>query len=232
MFDLIGVGRYLLNPRNLFNIAEIGGIMSDELFLFTKSIQKIASSVSSLEKEMDKDKVKEFIEAFHQADVQDQHFYVIGAGRSGNVGRSFVTRLTNMGYRAHFIGEPSTPAMKKGDVLVAISGSGETLDIVNRARTSKELGAAVFAVTSKTESSLGKLADYILYVPGRTKIDEDYPVLDNGYENGQLRGFRTPLTPMGTLFEINSSIALDALIPELAERKGIDETFMKDLHFD
>jgi|Deesub1362A_J573_1020465.scaffolds.fasta_scaffold00549_4 6-phospho-3-hexuloisomerase len=199
---------------------------------YKKSIQKICESVASLEKMTDIEAVAKFLDALHQIDVQDKHVYVFGVGRSGNVGRSFVTRLTNMGYHAHFIGEPSTPAMRGGDALVVISGSGETPDIINRAKTSKDLGAVVFGVTSKPESSLGKIADYLLYVPGRTKADEDYPVLEDSYENGQLRGFITPLTPMGTLFEINAGIALDALIPELAYRKGIDEKFMRELHFD
>ncbi|HID43234.1 MAG TPA: SIS domain-containing protein [Archaeoglobaceae archaeon] len=199
---------------------------------FRKSIEKICESVASLMHETNFDEVTRFLDALHSIDAEDKHVYVFGVGRSGNVGRSFVTRLTNMGYYAHFIGEPSTPAMRKGDALVVISGSGETPDVVNRTKTSKELGAIVFAVTSKPESSLGKLADYILYVPGRTKADEDYPVLEDSYENGQLRGFKTPLTPMGTLFEINAGIALDALIPELAHRKGIDERFMRELHFD
>lgn len=199
---------------------------------FKKSIRKIYSSIHSMEEEMDTEQVKKFLDALYDIDEEKKHVYVFGVGRSGNVGRSFVTRLTNMNYHAHFIGEASTPAMKEGDGLVVISGSGETPDIINRTRTSKELGAKVFAVTSKPNSTLGQLADYILYVPGRTKADEDYPVLEDSYENGQLRGFKTPLTPMGTLFEIKAGIALDGIIPELAYRKGIDEEFMKDLHFD
>ncbi|MFO7968447.1 MAG: SIS domain-containing protein [Archaeoglobaceae archaeon] len=199
---------------------------------FKKSIQKIYSSIYSMEDEMDVDQVNNFSSALHKTDEAKKHVYVFGVGRSGNVGRSFVTRLANMNYHAHFIGEASTPAMKKGDALVVISGSGETPDVLNRTKTSKELGAKVFAVTSKPNSTLGQMADYILYVPGRTKADEDYPVLEDSYENSQLRGFRTPLTPMGTLFEIKAGIALDGIIPELAYRKGIDESSMRDLHFD
>jgi len=121
--------------------------------------------------------------------------------------------------------------MKEGDALVAISGSGETPDVINRARTSKDLGAKVFAVTSKPTSTLGCIADYTLRVPGRTKTDY-YPVLVEEYENSQLRGFKTPLTPMGTLFERNAGVVLDAIIPELAYKKGVDEKFMRELHFD
>lgn len=204
----------------------------DSGLYFKKSIQKIYSSIYSMEEEMDVDQVNNFSDALHRADKEKKHIYVFGVGRSGNVGRSFVTRLTNMNYHAHFIGEASTPAMREGDALVVISGSGETPDIINRTKTSKELGAKVFAVTSKPNSSLGQMADHILYVPGRTKADEEYPVLEDSYENGQLRGFKTPLTPMGTLFEIKAGIALDGIIPELAYRKGFDESSMKELHFD
>ena len=52
--------------------------------------------------------------------------FITGAGRSGLVGRFFVMRLVHLGKSAFVVGETTTPAINEGDLLIAISGSGNT----------------------------------------------------------------------------------------------------------
>src|SRR5690242_18419180 len=56
--------------------------------------------------------------------------FLLGEGRSGLVGRMFAMRLMHLGKQAYVVGETITPAIGRGDLLIAISGSGETGAVV------------------------------------------------------------------------------------------------------
>ena len=109
---------------------------------------------------------------------------------------------------------------------MAISGSGETNTIVTAARISKKRGAKVLALTSYPESSLGQLADGIIHVKGRTKVEVD----DENYLKRQIKGNYTSLTPLGTAFELTSLVFLDGLVSELMEAMGKTEEDLKNRH--
>jgi 6-phospho-3-hexuloisomerase len=55
---------------------------------------------------------------------RDRRIFTVGMGRSGFVARAFALRLMNLGFNVYFLGETITPAAEKGDLLVAISGTG------------------------------------------------------------------------------------------------------------
>ncbi len=54
---------------------------------------------------------------------------------------------------------------RAGDVLVAISTSGKSPNILEAAREAKSRGMTVIALTGKPESELGKMADYDVCTP-------------------------------------------------------------------
>lgn len=113
-------------------------------------------------------------------DARDMKIFVVGMGRSGFVGRAFALRLMNLGFNVYFLGETITPAAEKDDLVVAISGTGETKMVLTASSATKEIGAKVVAVTSYPESPLGKIADHVVVIRGRTKTgwprEEDYLV--------------------------------------------------------
>jgi len=148
----------------------------------------------------------------------DRKVFVVGAGRSGLVARAFAMRLMHLGFSVHVIGETTTPRMDPGDLLIAISGSGETLYPVTIAREAKKLGGVVAALTSYPDSTLGRLADVVVRVGGRIM-----PEATADYESRQIMGIHEPLTPLGTLFELSAMVFCDALIAELASRLGKTE---------
>jgi len=196
--------------------------------VFYKSLRLTIDHISSLYDKIQETQVKEFVENLHKLDAEGKYTYVYGAGRSGLIGKALVTRLTNLKYNAFFIGSESAPAMHAGDAVILISGSGETPDVVNRARTSKELRAIVFGVTSRPESRLRKYCDHILEVSGKTKMD----VPKNNYLDREQKGLYAPLSPLGNLFECSALIVLDSIISDLAKLKGITEEEMKRIHFE
>jgi 6-phospho 3-hexuloisomerase len=151
--------------------------------------------------------------------------FVYGAGRSGLVAKAFAMRLMHLGINVYVIGEILNPAIEEGDCLVTISGSGETISIVNAAKIAKKANAKIAAITSYPNSSLGKIADYIVVVKGRTKLEGEKDFLMR-----QIKGEHYSLAPLGTLFEVSALIFLDGLIAELMTRLGITEEDMRVRH--
>lgn len=154
-----------------------------------------------------------------------ERIFLMGAGRSGLASKAFAMRLVQLGLTAYVIGEVVTPAMTDKDLLIAVSGSGETKSIVSAAKTAKGIGSKVLAVTSYPESHLGKIADYIVRVKGKTKID-----VEKDYLKHQIEGKHSSLTPLGTLFEDTVMIFFDGIIAGLMAQLGREEIYMKKRH--
>ncbi len=176
--------------------------------------------VSGVVKSIDQFEFERFIKAI----ISSERIFVTGAGRSGLVGKSFAMRLMHLGLDVYVVGETTTPSIKSGDLLVAITGSGKTLTIVNIIRTAKACGARACCITSYPDSPAGRISDFTVRIGGR---------LENGngdYDAKQLKGRHAPLTPLGTLFELSASIFLDCSIPKLMDVLGKKEDEMKERH--
>lgn len=184
----------------------------------------IAGIKSSIE-ELNMKEVERLIELLLEA--KNKKIFIVGMGRSGFVARAFALRLMNLGFNVYFLGETITPAAEKGDLLIAISGTGSTKMVLTASAAAKEIGAKVIAITSFPESQLGRMADHIVTVKGRTKTgwprEEDYLVR-------QIMGEREPLTPLGSVFENNCMVFLDSLVVELMHRLGCTEEDLKRRH--
>jgi len=188
-------------------------------------MEQVASFISKLPSMMDYDQIAQMIDMLIYAQAANRSIFVVGAGRSGLIARAFAMRLMHLGFHVYVIGETITPAAGKGDVLVAISGSGRTMIVVTVAQVAKQVGAKVVAITSHPDSPLGKLADHIVFVPGRTKISDE-----TDYFSRQILGIHEPLAPLGTLFEICAMVFLESIISELMHRLGKTEEDLKARH--
>src|SRR5215207_4915860 len=80
--------------------------------------------------------------------------FLLGEGRSGLVGRMLAMRLMHLGHQVYVVGETTTPSIGGGDLLIAISGSGETGTVVMMAEGARKTGAQVAAITANSESRL------------------------------------------------------------------------------
>lgn len=154
-----------------------------------------------------------------------KRIFVTGAGRSGYVVRAFAMRLMHLGSRVYVVGETTTPSIRKNDLLVAVSGSGETASTVQIASAAKKKGARVTVITSKPQSSIGKSADVIVKIKGRLdgRKKRDYLVR-------QMLGTHEPMVPLGTLFELTTMLFLDTLVEELMVLHKKTEKEMKERH--
>ncbi len=190
--------------------------------LMISAIEAIIDNIHDAEEYLVEEDIANFIEIITTAD----NIFVTGAGRSGLAAKAFAMRLMHLGLSSYVVGETISPAINAGDCILAISGSGETNTIVTAAKISKKRGAKVLALTSYPESSLGKLADGIIHVKGRTKVEVD----DENYLKRQIKGNYTSLTPLGTAFELTSLVFLDGLVSELMEAMGKTEEDLKNMH--
>ena len=186
------------------------------------AIEAILDNIHDAEEYLVEEDIAKFIEVITTAD----NIFVTGAGRSGLAAKAFAMRLMHLGLSSYVVGETISPAINAGDCILAISGSGETNTIVTAAKISKKRGAKVLALTSYPESSLGQIADGIIHVKGRTKVEVD----DENYLKRQIKGNYTSLTPLGTAFELTSLVFLDGLVSELMEHMGKTEEDLKNRH--
>ena len=186
------------------------------------AIEAILDNIRDAEEYLVEEDIAKFIEIITTAD----NIFVTGAGRSGLAAKAFAMRLMHLGLSSYVVGETISPAINAGDCILAISGSGETNTIVTAAKISKKRGAKVLALTSYPESSLGQIADGIIHVKGRTKVEVD----DENYLKRLIKGNYTSLTPLGTAFELTSLVFLDGLVSELMETMGKTEEDLKNRH--
>ena len=186
------------------------------------AIEAILDNIRDAEEYLVEEDIANFIEVITTAD----NIFVTGAGRSGLAAKAFAMRLMHLGLSSYVVGETISPAINAGDCILAISGSGETNTIVTAAKISKKRGAKVLALTSYPQSSLGQIADGIIHVKGRTKVEVD----DENYLKRQIKGNYTSLTPLGTAFELTSLVFLDGLVSELMHAMGKTEQDLKDRH--
>lgn len=142
------------------------------------------------------------LDAVEQLIAKDKRIFVLGAGRSGLIARTFAMRLMHIGYTSYVIGETITPSLHQGDILLVVSGSGNTESIIELTASAKRQGVIVIGVTSNQNSRLGALADKLIIVPGATKAGD-------GVKSIQL---------LSTLFDQTVHIVLDVLCLKLSQR--------------
>jgi arabinose-5-phosphate isomerase len=92
---------------------------------------------------------------------------VMGMGKSGHVGRKIAATLASTGTPAMFVhpGEAShgdLGMVTRGDVVLAISNSGESDELAAILPALKRMGVTLVAMTGRVESTLASHADLVL----------------------------------------------------------------------
>lgn len=173
---------------------------------FGELFREILSEQSRVSQSVDKQDVDGFIDRIFKAD----RVFFAGAGRSGLFVRSFAMRCMQMGLTCFCAGDTTTPAIRSGDVLVIGSGSGETAALVQMAKKAKSLGAEVLLVTIFAESSIGKMADRIIRLPGST------------FKNaGECIDVVESVQPGGNVFEQGMFLLFECMSMKLMKRLGV-----------
>ena len=140
---------------------------------------------------------------------------VTGMGKSGHIARKIAASLASTGTPSFFV-HPAEAShgdlgmITEDDVVIAISNSGESKELVDILNYCKRFGIPLIAITKNPQSSLGKAGDIVLKLP------------DNG-----------EACPLG-LAPTNSTTATlvlgDVLTTCMIERKGFTKADFNDRH--
>jgi 6-phospho-3-hexuloisomerase len=141
------------------------------------------------------------------------------AGRSGFILRGFLMRLMHLGFTVYFVGETITPRVRPDDLLIVMSGSGETAQPREMQRRANAVGARTLALTTNPESTIGREAQVAITIPGTTKLT--------------LNREATSVQCPGSLFEQATFFFLEAVVLILYERRlGRNRGEVLDRHAD
>ena len=102
---------------------------------------------------------------------------VTGMGKSGHVGRKIAATFASTGTPSYYVhpGEAShgdLGMIQQDDVMLALSWSGETVELADMISFSRRFDVGLIAITSSAESTLFKEADIALVLP---KAEEACP---------------------------------------------------------
>ncbi|WP_395340627.1 KpsF/GutQ family sugar-phosphate isomerase [Ningiella sp. W23] len=92
---------------------------------------------------------------------------VSGMGKSGHIGNKIAATLASTGTPAFFMhpGEANHGdfgMLSKHDIMIAISNSGETSELIGLLPSVKRLGVPIIAISNNASSSLARFSDHLL----------------------------------------------------------------------
>ena len=175
------------------------------------TIAKEARALKMLEQRLD----ATFAHAVEQIAKCRARIIVTGIGKSGHVARKIAATMTSTGTRAIFLHAAEALHGDLGiiapeDILLALSHSGETDEVVRVAEYAKANGNTIIAMTAANNSRLSACADIVL----DTHVDEEGSILD--------------IVPTAST---TVQLALgDAIAATLIELKGFHATDFARLH--
>ncbi len=154
----------------------------------------------------------------HFADIVGSHdrIFVMGVGREGIAARSFAMRLMHLGKEVHWIWDDTTPGMHKGDLFLAVNGSGNISHINCVLENAVKTGADTIVVTGSPSGRASKIAQNYLFVPAAVfnGVDDVVPSVQ----------------PMGNLFEQHLFMLFDITVMLLEEELQVDHSAMEGRH--
>lgn len=112
---------------------------------------------------------EEFVSAVEEILKCKGRVVVTGMGKSGHVGKKIAATLASTGTPSFFL-HPAEAyhgdlgMVTENDIVIAISNSGESSEIVNILPVIRRIGAKIIAMCGRKISSLGKNSDYFINI--------------------------------------------------------------------
>jgi len=167
----------------------------------------LRDEISSL-KQLDRSLGQEFTTACQWIAACSGRVVFMGVGHSGHVGCKSAASMSSMSTPAYFLhaGEANhgdLGLVQGDDVVILISNSGETAEVLSVLPRLKELGVRTIAITGNTDSTLAGACGTAL-------------AINAGKEAG-------PFKFAGSSSALNTMALCDALIMAVAAYKGLSE---------
>ena len=96
-----------------------------------------------------------------------EHIVITGVGKSGLIGKKIASTFSSIGLPSLFVHAAEAShgdlgMISKGDMVIAISNSGETEEIVKLLPVFNRIDCTLVGMTGNMQSSLAKRSDYVL----------------------------------------------------------------------
>ncbi len=182
---------------------------------FIETLQEISDHIIKNSEELNLSEINKLIEKIIEIHNKGNRVFIYGAGRSGFMGRAFAQRLMHLGIKSCFVSDAVTYRYTPFDLLIIISGSGETTSSVAIARKAHEIGGALALLTGNPNSAIGSLSDLIIRIQGKSK--------------DKARSQKT-LAPYTSLFDICTLSVLDSIGGVLMDLLNVSEDDIDNKH--
>lgn len=141
------------------------GILSDVYSYYNKVIERTKHSISY-------DQILQVVKEIKKANK----IYIYGVGSSGLTATEMMQRLLRMGFNVSSITDShmmiiNSSIVSKEDLVIGISISGTTEEVINSLRISKSNGCKIVSITGFEESLITKLGDINLIVYNTLFVD-------------------------------------------------------------
>lgn len=165
------------------------------------NIKNLVNEIAEVSERVKASDVKLLVEMVKEK----KRIYVAGEGRSGLVGKSFATRLARLEKTVYVVGETVTPPVRAGDLMVVVSGSGETKTILETVKICRVMRGEVISLTASAGSALAKLSHKVILIPAQLPKR-----LGNVYQSRELIGV-PERPPKASIFELLALIFLEVV---------------------
>ncbi len=134
------------------------------------AVRRTAEALAGLHENLPATYFDEAIKVIRASEAAGGRVHVTGVGKSRHIGRKLAATLQSTGTKAYFL-DPAdcnhgdSGQVAKGDVVIALSHSGETEELLAAVRTLAANGARIVAITGNAESSLARSSVATLHVP-------------------------------------------------------------------
>jgi len=182
---------------------------------FILTLEEISKQIIQNANNIDKSSIIKLVELILELYKNGSRVFLYGAGRSGFMGSAFAQRLMHLGIKSCFISDAVTYRYTSDDLLIIISGSGETTSPVAIAQKANKIGGKIALFTTNPDSSIGNLSDIIIKIEGKSK--------DKAIS-------RTTLAPYTSLFDISTLSTLDSIGGLLMEILDVSESDIDKTH--
>ena len=177
-----------------------------------KTIDSAIRAIEELKKSLDAESLTKALDFMQNSTGR---IIITGMGKSGHIGKKIAASLASTGTPSFFVHPAEASHGDLGmitddDVVIAISNSGESRELIDILNYCKRFGIKLIAITKNQDSSLGKAGDVVLLLPN----------------NGEA----CPLGLAPTSSTTATLVLGDILTIRMIERKGFSKEDFNDRH--
>ena len=134
------------------------------------AVRRTAAALSGLYDGMSDTYFDEAVAIIRKAEAAGGRVHVTGVGKSRHIGHKLAATLQSTGTKAYFLdpvdcNHGDSGQVAAGDVVVALSHSGETEELMAAVETLAAIGAILIAITGNAASGLARSSAATLHVP-------------------------------------------------------------------